>query len=65
MMITQQQASQSEAAHYDAEESRHIVQQLKAEIATCLNGVIVPERSLNHYMITVADYEKLRQLSAI
>jgi hypothetical protein len=63
--ITQQQANQCEAAQYSAEEAHHSLQQLKAEIRAIAGRCTIPEKSFRHYYISIADYERLLELSAV
>jgi hypothetical protein len=68
MSITQSQAAESEAARYNAEESQHNLQQLKAEIAAIATefdtlgpGSCGGEHLKSFYALVI----KLRQLSAV
>ena len=64
MWITQQQASSAEAAQQNAEELRHILQQLKAEIAALSNEI--EHRFGCSDIVRVLDLvNRLRQLSAV
>ena len=63
MWITQQQASSAEAAQQNAEELRHILQQLKAEIAAVVTDIECDFKK----GLFERDYylNRLRQLSAV
>jgi hypothetical protein len=62
MWITRQQASSAEAAQQNEEELRHILQQLKAEIAAIGDAI---EGNYGDIDFVREQATKLRQLSAV
>jgi len=66
MDITRSQAAESEAARYNAEESQHNLQQLKAEIAALVHDADAQSTTnISAHEILWPIVEKLRQLSAV